>query len=222
MKQRPNLPPGTNDRTPVHRRQRPLPLSPRDKVSLFLRRHLHIPVLRPDGETLGKAALCGGLILFFALLQTTVFARFRPFGAIPDLMLPLVIAIAMTEGEKWGAVCGIIAAFIIESIGADTISLMPLLYMPAGYFCPIITRLYLTDTVPVRLIYTALSGVGRAVLSLLRPAMRAQQFDLTVLFAEVVLPAYASTFLMAIPVHVLVRLAFHPFHKSRSERIGTL
>ena len=207
---------------PVNRRQRPLPLSTRDKVSLFLRRHLHIPFLRPDGETLGKAALCGVLILFLTLLQTTVFARFRPFGAIPDLMLPLVIAISMTEGEKWGAVCGLIAAFVTESLGSDTVSLLPLLYMPAGYLCPIITRLYLTDTVPVRIIYTAVSGLGRAVISLLYLAMSIQQFDLSVLLSDVILPEYASTFLLAIPVHALVRLTFHPFHKSRSERIGTL
>lgn len=207
---------------PVQKRQRPLPLSPRDKVSIFLRRHLHIPTLRPDGETLGKAALCGALIVLCALLQTTVFARFRPFGAIPDLMLPLVIAIAMTEGERWGAVCGVIAAFIIESLGADTISLLPLLYMPAGYLCPIITELYLTDTVPVRLIYTAVSTLGRSVISLLYLALTAEHFDLPALFAGVILPEYASAFLMAIPVHILVKLVFHPFHKSRSERIGTL
>ena len=178
----------------VHRRQRPLPLSLRDKVSLFLRRHLPIPFLRPDGETLGKTALCAALIVLFALLQTTVFARFRPFGAIPDLMLPFVIAI----------------------------SLLPLLYMPAGYFCPIVTRLYLTDTIPVRLIYTAVSGLGRAVISLLYLAITAQQFDLSIFFTDVILSEYASTFLMAAPVHAIVRLTFHPFHKSRSERIGTL
>jgi len=207
---------------PVQKRQRPLPLSPRDKVSIFLRRHLHIPTLRPDGETLGKAALCGALIVFCALLQTTVFARFRPFGAIPDLMLPLVIAIAMTEGERWGAVCGVIAAFIIESLGADTISLLPLLYMPAGYFCPIITELYLTDSLPVRVIYTAVSGLGRAVVTLLYLSLTVHQFDLPALFGGIVLPEYASTFVMAILPHLAVRLTLHPFHKSRSERIGML
>ena len=211
-----------NKSSPAPKRQRPLPLSMRDRVLLFLRRYLRLPDLRPDGETLGKAVLCGALILIFALLQTTVFARFRPFGAIPDLMLPLVIAISMTEGERWGAVCGLIAAFIIESLGADTISLLPLLYMPAGYFCPIVTELYLTDTVPVRMIYTAVTTLIRTVLSLFYLAMTAHDFDLAVLFTDVVFPEYAASFLMAIPVHAAVKLAFHPFHKSRSERIGTL
>ena len=43
-----------------------------------------------DGEKILKAVVAASLLIFFALLQTTIFARFRPFGAVPDLMLPLV------------------------------------------------------------------------------------------------------------------------------------
>ena len=219
MKQQP-----TTKRTapPTARRQRPLPLSARDKVSLFLRHTLHLPTLRPDGETVAKGAFCGVLILIFALLQTTVFARFRPFGAIPDLMLPLVIAIAMTEGEKWGAVCGLIAAYVIESLGGGDFSLLVLLYMAAGYFCPIITELYLTDSVPVRIIYTVGSTLARSVHTLFCLALTAVQFDLPALISGVVLPEIASSFVMAILPHVAVHLLLHPFHKSRSERITML
>lgn len=207
---------------PSARRQRPLPLSVRDKISLFLRHTLHLPTLRPDGEAVAKGALCGALILIFALLQTTVFARFRPFGAIPDLMLPLVIAIAMTEGEKWGAVCGLIAAYVIESLGGGDFSLLPLLCMAAGYFCPIITELYLTDSIPVRIIYTAVSTLARSVHTLFCLALTAVHFDLPALLSGVVLPEFASSFVMAILPHIAVHLILHPFHKSRSERVTML
>ena len=207
---------------PVQRRQRPLPLSRKDKFSLFLRKTLHIPNLQPDGELIGKIAVCTVLTVLFALLQTTIFARFRPFGAIPDLMLPLVIAIGMTEGEKWGGIWGLIAAFIIESLGASGVSLLPLLYMPAGYFCPIITAMYLTDTPPVRLIFTAVSGLGRSLITLIYLALTIAQFELPLLLRDIVIPEYASTFVMALPVHLLVHFALHPFHKARSERVTTL
>ena len=72
---------------------------------------------RIDTDVLWRVLISAGLLIFFALLQTTIFARFRPFGAVPDLMLPLVIAIGMTEREKWGAVFGVAAAFVIESLG---------------------------------------------------------------------------------------------------------
>ena len=72
---------------------------------------------RIDTDILWRALVSAGLLLFFALLQTTIFARFRPFGAVPDLMLPLVIAVGMTEREKWGAVYGVIAAFVTICFG---------------------------------------------------------------------------------------------------------
>jgi len=233
MKQQPNPPirPTPRKQTPdrqnagnasPHRNQRPLPLSRRDRISIFLRQHLHVPTLRPDGELIAKIAVCAVLLTLLALLQTTVFARFRPFGAIPDLMLAFTVAIALTEGERFGAVCGLIAAFIIESLGSGSVSLLPLLYMPAGYFCPIITRLYLTDSLPVRLIYTAVCTLARVLITLFYLALTVPRFDLPVILGDIILPEYASTFLMSLPVHALVRLLLHPFHKSRSERVGTL
>ena len=80
-----------------------------------------------DGESLAKGGVCALLLIFFALLQTTLFTRFKPFGAVPDLILPLVAAIGMTEKEKWGAVFGVIAAFVIESLGGSTVTLLPIL-----------------------------------------------------------------------------------------------
>jgi hypothetical protein len=129
-------------------------------------------------EPIIRGLVCLLLISFFALLQTTLFARFCPFGAIPDLMLPLVIAIAMTEDEKWGAVCGIAAAFVIEAIGSSGAALLPLLYAAAGYFCPIITALYLTDSPPVRALYTAVSGIGRSFMTLIYLALYVTDFRL--------------------------------------------
>ena len=177
---------------------------------------------RLEEDAIWKCVLCCVLVALLALLQTTLFARFRPFGAIPDLMLPFVVAFSMREGERWGAAAGLAAAFVIEALGSSGITLLPLLYVPVGYLCPIVTRLYLRDSIPVRLIYTAASGVGRAVFTLLYLAIHLPDFSSGALFGGVVLPEYASTFLLAMPVHLLVWLLFRPFHKPRSERVETL
>lgn len=193
-----------------------------ERAGAVLRALLPDMGFRIEEDTLLKGLLCAFLILFLALLQTTAFARFRLFGAIPDLMLPLVVAIAMREGERWGAVCGLAAAVVIQSLGASGPALLPLLYVPAGYFCPIITRLYLTDSAAVRLIYTAVCGVGRAIVTLFCLALTVDSFSLPQLLSGVIVPEYASTFVMSVPVHLAVRLLFRPFHKPRSERVETL
>lgn len=181
-----------------------------------------LPYLLPEGDVLLKGVVCGGMILFFALLQTTVFSRFRPFGAVPDLMLPLVIAIAMTEGEKWGSVCGIAAAFLIESLGSTGATLLPLLYAAAGYFCPILTMLYFTDSPPVRILYTAVSGIGRSLMTLLYLSLHVTDFSFLPLMGSVILPEYAATLCLSILPHLVVRFCLHPFHRSREERTGTV
>jgi hypothetical protein len=94
--------------------------------------------------------------------------------------------------------------------------------MPAGYFCPIVTELYFTDTPPVRFIYTAVSGLGRTLITLIILALTTTEFHLPSLFSEIIVPEFASTFVMAPFVHIIVYLVLHPFHKSRSERVGTL
>lgn len=220
--QKQNTQPQNTQTRPV-RRARRRPLTPRERAVRYLKKKLAaLPYLLPEGDTLARGFICAGLILFFALLQTTVFARFRPFGAIPDLMLPLVVALAMTEGEKWGAVCGLVAAFVIESLGATGVTLLPILYAAVGYFCPIVTRLHLTDSVPVRILYTAVTGVGRAIFTLIYLGFHAEPFRFFPLCGSVVIPEYAATFLLAILPHLAVHICLHPFHKSRAERTETL
>ena len=181
-----------------------------------------LPYLLPEGDTIVKGLICGGLILVFALLQTTVFSRFRPFGAVPDLMLPLVIAIAMTEGEKWGSVCGIASAFLIESLGTAGTALLPLLYAAAGYFCPVITTLYMTDSGPVRALCTVVAGIGRSLMTVVYLILHVTDFRFFPLLGSVVLPEYAATVCLAVLPHLAVRICLRSFHRSRAERTGSL
>lgn len=120
-----------------------------------------------EGESVLRGVLMIVLISLFALLQTTLLTRFRPFGATPDLMLPLVVGISMTAKEKWGAVAGIVAAFVIESLGGATLTILPLLYMPVGYLCGILTVHYFRDCFAVRTMYTVVTGLLRAVVTLI-------------------------------------------------------
>lgn len=172
-----------------------------------------------DGDLIAKAVVCFIIIVFLALIQTTLFARYRPFGAVPDLILPAVIAISMTEREKWGAVFGLIGAFIIESLGGSSVTLLALLYMPAGYLCGLFTIYYFRDSAAVRAIFTAAALVGRVIISAIVIFSTSRDATLVNVLRLSVLPEFISGMVFAVIPHLIVYFALKPFNKSRAEKV---
>lgn len=174
-----------------------------------------------DAESLAKGTVCAVLLVFFSLLQTTLFTRFKPFGAVPDLVLPLVVAVSMTEKEKWGAVFGIIAAFVIESLGGSSVTLLPLPYMLTGYLAGICTTHYFRDAFAVRVMYTFVSAAARAVFTLLALVLTLGDFNLILCLTDIVVPEFLGSVLFAALPHIAAKLALRPFHLTREERTGS-
>ena len=171
-----------------------------------------------DGEAIAKAAILAFFIIFFSITQTTLLARIRPFGAVPDLLLPFVVAVAMSEKEKWGAVVGLISAFVIDALGGVTIMLLPLLYVPVGIFCGLLTTYRFRDSFSVAALFTVVTTVLRAFISLIIGFNTIHGITLGQTFTDVVLPGLLANMVFAAIPHLLVRLTMRPFHKTRAER----
>lgn len=164
-----------------------------------------------------RGLICAVLIIFFAMLQSTFFSRFKPFGAIPDLMFALTVAIAFSEGEKWGGVCGIAAAVIIDSLTNVGISLLPILYMMAGVMCGYLVRDFFSNTALPRVAVITLFTFGRSVVTLIC-AVTVTDAPISSIIIDMIIPEYFSTVLMSAPVYLVVWLCFFRFHKTRAER----
>lgn len=172
-----------------------------------------------DGENILKAVVCGVLLVFFSLIQTTLMARVRPFGSIPDLILPLVCAVAITEKEKWGAVFGIIAAFVIESLGGSTVTILPLLYMPVGYLCGILSTYYFRDSITVRLMYIISTSLFRGIFTLIVTMSTIGGINFLDALKLAVLPELLCNILFGLIPHYLTKLCLRPFNKTRAEKV---
>ena len=171
-----------------------------------------------DLEDLIRGIICGVLIVINALLQTTFFVRFAPFGAVPDVMLLLTAAIAASEGEKYGAVCGLFSAFIIGALGGSPgPNLLPLLYAAAGYFIGLLSKNYFSNTLAVKLIYVLFCCLGRASVSLIVSAA-VLKATFSQIMTDVVIPEFFSTAVISPLLFVTVWLCYRKFHKSREER----
>ena len=163
--------------------------------------------------------VCALLMIFFALTETTLLSTLRPFGAIPDLMLSFVAAVAISEGRKFGAVYGIIAAIIIESLGHSPVMLLPTLYMLTGFTVGVLCRLYISDSILVRLLITLSLLPFRAVFTAIYTALSPINATAGEAFVRIILPELAATLLLALPVHLIVYLCMKPFHRTRADKV---
>ncbi len=171
-------------------------------------------------DSIWKGVVCAVLVVLLSLLQTTIFTKFKPFGVVPDLILPLVVAISMTEREKWGAVVGVAAAFVIESLGGSTVTLLPIPYMLSGYVCGILTVHYFRDAVAVRALYTVVTQVARVLITAIILVATIGDINIIEMLTHTLIPEFFAGILFAPIPHLLAKLALRPFNKTREERTG--
>ncbi len=171
-------------------------------------------------EQFFRGVICALLIIFFAVLQTTFFARFKIFGVTPDLMFALTIAIAFSEGEKWGGICGLISAIVIDSLSGYGLTLLPILYVAAGILCGLLVRDFFSNTALPRIAVITLFTFGRSVITLISAS-----FLVNITFVEIlstiVIPEYFATVFLSAPVYLISWACFVRFHKTRAEKTGS-
>lgn len=173
-----------------------------------------------ETESVVKVLVVALLTVIFTLLQTTLFARFRPFGAIPDLLLPFVITVGTLERERFGGVTALVAAFFVEAAGGGAVHLLPLVYVPCAVAAGLLTTYSFRDSFPVAAMYIV-AGDALHACATFASAMISQS-SLTALSAllYIVLPEFFSTLLISALPCLITRALLRPFHKTRAERTG--
>ncbi len=172
-----------------------------------------------NSEDIIKGCIIAAYMVLFALMQTTFFARLAPFGAVPDLMMAMTAAVAQSEGEKWGGVCGLIAAIVIQSLGGIGTfpHLLPLLYVPIGYVIGILASYYFNSSLPIRGVYILGCGVIKMIFTGVTAALRLDASAAQII-GDIVIPEFFSTALLTPIVYFLMYISTKPFHKTRAER----
>ena len=170
-----------------------------------------------NGADVARAFIAAAIIIVLAPLQVTVMDRFRPFGAVPDLMLCLTVAIAFSEGERFGGICGLVSAVVIESLSGVGITLLPILYMTVGFFGGIIAKNMLGDTFYSRALMMAVAAVGRGIVSLIY-GISQMNISFGQALGNIVVPEFFSTLVVSPAVFAVVWLCYRYFHKTRAEK----
>jgi rod shape-determining protein MreD len=78
-----------------------------------------------------KAAV---LLFAAAIAQVSIFSQFHVYGAVPDLLLVTLVAVALLRGSVAGAVGGFFAGLVIDTATLGTLGLTSLVLTLAGYW----------------------------------------------------------------------------------------
>jgi rod shape-determining protein MreD len=82
----------------------------------------------PDGV---KAAV---VLFVAAVAQVSIFSQVHVFGAVPDLLLVSLVAIALLRGSVVGAVGGFFAGLVVDTATLGTLGLTSLVLTLAGFW----------------------------------------------------------------------------------------
>ena len=133
------------------------------------------------------------LLLLGAVLQTSVFGRLTHIGAVPDLMLCIVTCIAYFNGRHHGAIAGLAAGALIETIASSGIVLLPLFYMLFGYIAGHYARAVQPKRFVPYLFYLMFALFLRAGLTVLYACLMYQNIHLVQILLHAVLPEMLAT-----------------------------
>ena len=150
------------------------------------------------------------VVLFVAAVaQVSIFSQLHVFGAVPDLLLVTLVAVALLRGSVVGAVGGFFAGLLVDTATLGTLGLTSLVLTLAGYW---IGR------------YGETTGRDRAHAPFLSVAVVTVLYQLGLLVVHFVLgesapagavarslfPAIVLNLILTAPVYALVRRLLRP------------
>jgi rod shape-determining protein MreD len=74
------------------------------------------------------------LLFLAAIAQVSIFAQAHVLGAVPDLLLVTLVAVALLRGSVTGAVGGFYAGLLVDSASLGELGLTSLVLTIAGYW----------------------------------------------------------------------------------------
>ncbi len=153
------------------------------------------------------------LLFVAAIAQVSIFSQAQIYGAVPDLLLVTLVAVALLRGSVAGAVGGFFAGLIVDTASLGTLGLTSLVLTLAGFW---IGR------------YGETTGRDRAHAPYLSIAVVTVLYELGLLVVHFVLgesapagavlkslfPAIILNLIVTGPVYALVRRVLRPLERA--------
>jgi len=84
--------------------------------------------------SVGDGVKAAALLFVAAVAQVSVFSQVHVFGAVPDVLLVTLVAVALLRGSVAGAVGGFCAGLVVDTASLGTLGLTSLVLTLVGYW----------------------------------------------------------------------------------------
>lgn len=84
--------------------------------------------------SLGDGVKAAALLFVAAVAQVSVFSQVHVLGAVPDVLLVTLVAVALLRGSVAGAVGGFCAGLVVDTASLGTLGLTSLVLILVGYW----------------------------------------------------------------------------------------
>lgn len=166
-------------------------------------------------QKLTKKSIVWFLWLFVAaIVQTSVLSRYQPFGIVPEIVLPCVMAIAIHDGERSATICGIMGGLVIDALGTSGFSASAVLYMILAVVAAFLTYSVLSRDFLSWVIASIFALVICCFVSAICAGISvgAPFFEY---LGRTFFKYVFSSFLFSLPFYLMTRLIWHRFFDNR-------
>ena len=138
-----------------------------------------------------------------AVLQSTLFVRIAPYGAVPDIALGIVVYSAYINGVMIGQISGFLSGITIDLLSAAPLGLNALVRTLTGTLAGLMNGKFFLDSILIPMLLCAAATLFKALLlSLLSllflGAVPSYTFAAPTLWAEIAMNAFSAPFLFAL------------------------
>ncbi len=152
-----------------------------------------------------KRIITGALaILFFFLIQSSVFRGLAYSGAVPNLLLILTCSFGYLRGERSAMWAGFISGMLMDIFGMNVLGMYALMYVYLGYLAGLCHSWYepAEFRIPLAMIFTG--DLAMLLLQFLLFYVLNGDFGFRYYMTGKALPEIAATMLLSIVVYPLL------------------
>ncbi|NLY48805.1 MAG: rod shape-determining protein MreD [Clostridiales bacterium] len=153
-------------------------------------------------------------VIVFYVLQSSLYRFFNLAGAMPNLLIILVVSSAYMRGWITGMTLGFFSGLLVDILFGNIIGVYAMIMMLIGYLTGFANRIYSKDDFTLPLVFTAVADFLYQFLYYVFEFLLRGKLDFSYYFRKIILPEIIYTVAASILVYKLLHMINHALDRN--------